>query len=133
MVSALHGLHVLDLSDSVAGQFCGRMLADYGADVTLVEPPVGTATRRAPPFHPSAGTAESLLFQHLNVGKSSINLDHRTPSGRRLLLALAERSDVAGRVQMLSVTRSLRLRRDASWPTCPTSVTTVRTATGAAR
>lgn len=94
MVSALHGLHVLDLSGSVAGQFCGRMLADYGADVTLVEPPVGTATRRAPPFHPSGGTAELLLFQHLNVGKSSITLDRRTASGRRLLLALAERSDV---------------------------------------
>ena len=36
---ALGNYRVLDLSESTAGQFCGRMLADYGARVTLVEPP----------------------------------------------------------------------------------------------
>ncbi len=38
---ALGFVRVLDLSESIAGQFCCRMLADYGADVTLVEPPRG--------------------------------------------------------------------------------------------
>ena len=37
MSGALSGLRVLDLSDSIAGQFAGRMLADFGAVVTLVD------------------------------------------------------------------------------------------------
>jgi hypothetical protein len=35
MSGALSGLRVLDLSESIAGQFCGRMMADFGASVTL--------------------------------------------------------------------------------------------------
>ena len=42
MSGALRGLRVLDLSDSIAGQFCCRMMADFGARVTLVEPPAGS-------------------------------------------------------------------------------------------
>ena len=34
------GLKVLDLSEDIAGSFCARLLADYGADVLKLEPPV---------------------------------------------------------------------------------------------
>ncbi len=46
---ALQDIRVLDLSESIAGQYCCRLLADYGAAVTLVEPPAGSvhATHRA--------------------------------------------------------------------------------------
>ena len=71
MPSALGGLRVLDLSDSIAGQFCCRMLSDYGAEVILVEPPQGTATRRMRPLRKSG---ESILFEHLNIGKRSVLL-----------------------------------------------------------
>ena len=91
MTQALAGIRVLDLSDSVAGQFCGRMLADYGATVTLVEPPAGSLLRRAAPFHPDGS---SLRFFHLNTGKDSITLDHSTPSGWVLLADLARVADV---------------------------------------
>ena len=37
----LDGVKVLDLSEDIAGSFCGRLLADYGADVLKVEPPTG--------------------------------------------------------------------------------------------
>jgi crotonobetainyl-CoA:carnitine CoA-transferase CaiB-like acyl-CoA transferase len=90
MTGALAGLRVLDTSDSIAGQFCGRMLADYGADVTLIEPPQGCAQRRSGPFHPD-GT--SLRFLHLNTGKSSITLDRGSPTGALLLLELARSAD----------------------------------------
>lgn len=68
MNGALTGLRVLDLSESIAGQFCARMLADQGAGVTLVEPSAGSSIRSLPPFD---NDGESLLFFHLNIGKSS--------------------------------------------------------------
>ena len=40
---------VLDLTDE-RGQLCGRLLADLGADVILVEPPGGSSSRRVGPF-----------------------------------------------------------------------------------
>lgn len=91
-MEALRGLRVLDASESIAGQFCGRMLADYGAEVTLAEPPGGSCVRRMPPFAPEKG--DSLVFFHVNLGKRSTALDPSTPAGRSLLLRLAEASDV---------------------------------------
>lgn len=46
----LAGLRVLDLSESVAGQYCARLLADGGAETTLLEPKAGSVTRRMEPF-----------------------------------------------------------------------------------
>jgi len=91
MGGALAGLRALDASDSIAGQFCGRMLADYGATVTLLEPPAGSPIRRTGPFHPDGS---SLRFLHLNTGKCSVTLNHATPSGRLLLTELARGADV---------------------------------------
>lgn len=89
MAGALAGIRVLDLSDSIAGQFCTRMLADYGAEVLLVEPPGGGAMRRA---RPVAKDGTSFAFLHLNTGKGSMVLD-ASPAGRARLLALAAEAD----------------------------------------
>src|SRR5579859_562358 len=94
MGDALEGFRVLDLSESVAGQFCCRMLADFGADVTLVEPPQGSVLRTMPPFDPQPNGLGSLLFFHLNLGKRSIALDHRSTNGWNRLLGLAREADV---------------------------------------
>jgi len=67
---ALERLRVLDLTDGIAGQYCGRLFADFGADVVLVEPPEGSATRRTLPLTETRAAPEnSLLFWHLNGGK----------------------------------------------------------------
>jgi crotonobetainyl-CoA:carnitine CoA-transferase CaiB-like acyl-CoA transferase len=63
---ALAGVKVIDATSTAAGQFCGRLFADYGAEVILVERPDGAATRREGPFDNKA----SLLFRHLNQGKA---------------------------------------------------------------
>jgi crotonobetainyl-CoA:carnitine CoA-transferase CaiB-like acyl-CoA transferase len=63
---ALAGVKVVDATSTAAGQFCGRLFADYGAEVILVEPPDGSATRREGPFDEKG----SLLFRHLNQGKT---------------------------------------------------------------
>jgi crotonobetainyl-CoA:carnitine CoA-transferase CaiB-like acyl-CoA transferase len=91
---ALSGLSVLDASESIQGQFCGRLFADYGAAVTLVEPPQGSALRRMGPFDPEADGVGSMLFFHLNMGKSSITLDLQAASGRHALVERARASDV---------------------------------------
>jgi crotonobetainyl-CoA:carnitine CoA-transferase CaiB-like acyl-CoA transferase len=72
---ALEGLFVVDASNDVAGQFAARILADYGACVTLVEPPEGTATRRMPPIrNDHCVEATSYLYDHLNTGKRVMRL-----------------------------------------------------------
>jgi len=88
--AAMAGIRVLDLSETVAGQFCCRMLADYGAEVLLVEPKGGSHVRRLPPF---AKSSDSHLFFHVNFGKRSRTLDRETKQGQEALLALAKESD----------------------------------------
>ena len=47
--SVLGGLRVVELG-GMNGQYCGKLLADMGADVIKVEPPAGEAARRVGPF-----------------------------------------------------------------------------------
>jgi crotonobetainyl-CoA:carnitine CoA-transferase CaiB-like acyl-CoA transferase len=90
---ALSGLRVLDASESVAGQFACRMLADFGAEVILIEPPAGSPIRNMPPFDPAHDGVGSMLFFHLNLGKQSIVVDRTTAAGRTQLLELATSAD----------------------------------------
>ena len=76
---------VLDLSGPEA-VFCGKLLADYGADVIRVEPPGGTPCARRGPFAgDQEGPDRSLYFLFYNTNKRSITLDLQTDRGRDLL------------------------------------------------
>ena len=94
---ALSDITVLDFTHWIAGPYCSKLLADYGADVVKVERPgIGDAARAMGPFpndepHPE----KSGTFLHLNTNKRSITLDLKTDGGRRAALALAARADVA--------------------------------------
>jgi len=69
----LDDLRVVEISDRIAGAYCGKLLVDAGADVVKVEPASGdplrrfTATGAAVP----AGT-DAPLFSYLNSGKRSV-------------------------------------------------------------
>jgi crotonobetainyl-CoA:carnitine CoA-transferase CaiB-like acyl-CoA transferase len=93
--STLEDLRVLDLSNSVAGGYCGKLLADYGADVIKVEPPSGDPVRRHGPFpddhpHREAGA----LWLYLGTNKRSVTLDIAQPTGQRLFRRLVEDANV---------------------------------------
>ncbi len=94
--SALSDVTVLDLSDNVAGAYCGRLLAGFGADVIKVEPPgVGDWARRVGPFPQDIAHLEkSGLFLHLNAGKRSLTLDIERKERRSILRRLAANADV---------------------------------------
>ena len=91
----LSHLHVLDLTDGGAG-IAGRMLADLGADVVLVEPPGGSASRARGPFADELpGPDRSLEFWSSHRGKRSITLDlGLLQSDRERLMEWVSRADV---------------------------------------
>ena len=87
---ALEGLHVLDVTQVMAGPFCAMVLADLGADVIKVEPPAGDSTRQMP----GAVGSDSPSFNAVNRGKRSIVLDLKTDAGRAALIRLARSTDI---------------------------------------
>jgi len=91
---ALSGIRVLDVTGS-AGNYCGKLFADLGADVILVEPPGGTALRREGPFAGDAVHIEaSLPFAYQNTNKRGMVLDLDHEQGPDILRALVARADV---------------------------------------
>lgn len=85
----LTGVRVVDMSDG-KGEMCGRLLADLGADVVLVEPPGGGQARRTQPL--VDGTSVHFAAHHAN--KRGVVLDVTTPADRQLLLALVDTADL---------------------------------------
>ncbi len=91
---ALEHLRVLDLTGYL-GQACARMFGDMGADVVLVEPPGGDATREIGPFAgDEAGPDRGLPWTAFNRNKRSVVLDLTTGEGRASAVALAGTVDV---------------------------------------
>ena len=85
-MSALRGFRVVELAESVAGEYCGKLLADFGAEVIKVEAPSGSPTRAmAPIFADHAGCEGSALFAYLNTNKQSVVLDRGSMADVELL------------------------------------------------
>jgi len=90
----LAGVKVLDLTEG-RGLFAGKVLADLGADVVLIEPPRGGPARSLGPFKDDTPGAEnSLYFLNFNSNKRGITLNLDASPGRDLLRRLARSVDV---------------------------------------
>jgi len=95
-MTSLSVLRVLDLSEGVAGAFCTKLLAGFGAEVIKIERPgAGDPLRRHGPFpddlpHPE----KSALFLYLNTGKKSITLDITQRSGALIFRRMVEEAEV---------------------------------------
>ncbi|NIF81126.1 CoA transferase [Paraburkholderia sp. Cy-641] len=91
MGSALEGMKVLDFTQMMNGPFGTMLLADFGADVIKVEPPVGDTMRL---------TGETFLgddavyFLTLNRNKRSVIVDLATPEGQRVAQEMAKQVDI---------------------------------------
>ena len=69
----LQDLRVLEISDRIAGGYCGKLLVDAGADVVKVEPDGPDPLRRFTVTGATPATgADAPLFHYLNAGKRSV-------------------------------------------------------------
>ena len=92
---ALTGLKVLDFTHYVAGPYCTKLLADYGADVIKVEPPRGDGARRLGPFPQDVPHQEkSGLFLHLNTNKRGIVVDLKSDGAPDVIAPLVRWADI---------------------------------------
>ena len=85
-MSALSDLRVIDLSTDVAGPFCAKLFADFGADVIKVEPPQ-TGDEGNP-------AESSGIFLYLNTNKRGVTLNLDSQQGLFLLRQLLSTADI---------------------------------------
>ncbi|ETX00067.1 MAG: hypothetical protein ETSY1_12580 [Candidatus Entotheonella factor] len=92
----LANVRVLECGEGIAVPYCGKLLADFGADVIKIEKPgEGDRTRQHGPFPEDAPHPErSGLFLALNTNKRGITLNTSLPTGRQVLEALVQQADV---------------------------------------
>ncbi|KUK73221.1 MAG: Formyl-coenzyme A transferase (Formyl-CoA transferase) [Clostridiales bacterium 38_11] len=88
---SLRGLKVLDMTQFLAGPYCGLTLADLGAEVIKVENPSGgDYVRKAVPKI----NGVSMYFENMNRGKKGITLNLKTKEGKELFAMLLAETDV---------------------------------------
>ncbi|HZZ34437.1 MAG TPA: CoA transferase [Caulobacteraceae bacterium] len=93
-MSALSGLRVLELSNERIA-FAGKLLADMGADVILIEPPGGDPARAYPPFlDDRPGPDRSLWWWHYHTSKRGVVLDLERPDDQARFRALVAGADI---------------------------------------
>ncbi len=85
------GLRVLDISQGIAGPYCGMHLARNGADVIKVEPPGAGCWSRLLGKHTGDQTAHSVI---VNRAKRSLAVDLKTAEGVAIVQKLAAGCDV---------------------------------------
>ena len=94
-MGALEGVRVLDLTHHIAGPYCTKLLADFGATVTKVERPGGDPARSMPPsHHDDPGIDKSLLFLYLNTNKRSITVNLKSNRGQEIIRELVTDADI---------------------------------------
>lgn len=86
----LTGYRVLELGSTVAGPFCGRLMADFGADVVKVEPPSGDPVRSMGRHVDGVSLYAASIFR----GKRLISVDLSHAQGRDVIRALAPHFDI---------------------------------------
>jgi crotonobetainyl-CoA:carnitine CoA-transferase CaiB-like acyl-CoA transferase len=83
----LDELRVVEISDRIAGSYCGKLLVDAGAQVRKIESPQGDSLRRySATCSPVPDGSISPFFSYLNAGKRSLSC---APKSERYTAELA--------------------------------------------
>jgi len=89
--SALAGLKVVELGTLIAGPFCGRLLAEFGADVVKVETPgEGDPLRKWRKLH----EGNSLWWYAQARNKKSVAVNLKEADGQDIVRRLAGEADI---------------------------------------
>jgi crotonobetainyl-CoA:carnitine CoA-transferase CaiB-like acyl-CoA transferase len=94
--SALSDLKVLEFGNLVSAPYCGKLMADLGAEVIKIEKPgLGDEARSREPFAKDMpGVEMSGLFAYLNTNKLSITLNPITTLGKTIFKELVKGADI---------------------------------------
>jgi crotonobetainyl-CoA:carnitine CoA-transferase CaiB-like acyl-CoA transferase len=86
----MQGIRVLELGTTIAGPFCARLLADFGAEVIKVEPAEGDPIRVSGKRYKDKPLYASSLMRN----KKLIVVDLRTVAGQELVQRFVKQCDV---------------------------------------
>ncbi len=96
----LEGLKVLELGTLIAGPFCGRLLAEFGAEVIKIETPAdakgegGDPLRKWRKLHEAEGETTSLWWYAQARNKKSVTVNLREKEGQEIVRKLASQADI---------------------------------------
>lgn len=93
-MQTLAGLKVLELGTVLAVPAVGQFLAEQGAEVVKVEPPMGDVTRSWILPGEAIQEGSSAYFSSVNWGKQFLKLDLKQPETRSVLDRLLDWADV---------------------------------------
>jgi crotonobetainyl-CoA:carnitine CoA-transferase CaiB-like acyl-CoA transferase len=97
MALALDGIKVIETAGVYAGPIAGRLLADWGADVIHVEPPItGDIARSESPKRLGKAIVSDINYrlENYNRNKRSVTLDLSQEGAREVIYKLLEKADV---------------------------------------
>lgn len=96
MKQLLDDVKVLEYGSLISAPYCGKLLADLGADVIKIEEPKeGDITRKKEPFlNDTPGSDRSGLFLYLNTNKRGVTLNINTKTGQEIFKKLAQKVDI---------------------------------------
>ena len=92
MTGALSDIRVIEMGTLLAGPFCGQQLADHGAEVIKIEPPVNGDPMRA--WGQEKADGKSLWWPVVGRGKKSVTVNLREAAGQDLVRRLVTEADV---------------------------------------
>ncbi len=96
MKLALEDVKVVEYGNLISAPYCGKLLADLGAEVIKVEEPgQGDIARKNGPFPGDIPESEcSGLFLYLNTNKLGVTLSLEKATGREIFKKLVKNADI---------------------------------------
>ncbi|NCG34402.1 MAG: hypothetical protein GWO78_00145 [Dehalococcoidales bacterium] len=93
MNGPIEGITVIEFGNFVAGPTAGQLLADLGANVIKIEPPMGEPWRHSSKDAPRKQPGESRLFIALNRGKKRVCINLKSKEGQKICHYIVSKAD----------------------------------------